>query len=128
MYERESATFRDIDEERVNLLSEEPPHNCPVCALDEERSLEMEARVIESGNGVAWRGTNYHRHDFVMIKADRGPCLLGQISDIKQPKHRRDLPFLLVKPLGRTSALRCRPTHAAKDEVMLGVVSYHLSD
>jgi len=58
--------------------SEQPPENCPVCQLTEQRDREEDARELSSG--VAWHGMNYHIHDFVMIKAEQGRVILAILS------------------------------------------------
>lgn len=94
----------------------EPPHDCPVCALEEERTQQESCCRIKAG--IAWHGMNYHYHDFVMIKADKGPCRLGQICAIVSPKSRqRGLPTIGVKLMGRVSTLNNRPANVVKDEV-----------
>src|ERR1700683_3095015 len=67
IYDSNSATYMDIDTQRTHLVeSEQPPDNCPVCLLTEQRDQEEDPRKLSSG--VAWHGTNYHIHDFAMIK------------------------------------------------------------
>jgi len=90
----------------------QPPDNCPVCLLSEQRDQEEDPRILSSG--VAWHGVNYHKYDFAMTKADQGPCHIGYIVDILRTKSG---PIVKVKLLGRISTIKSRPEDVAKDEV-----------
>jgi DNA (cytosine-5)-methyltransferase 1 len=93
--------------------SEQPPENCPVCQLTEQRDREEDARELSSG--VAWHGINYHIHDFVMIKAEQGPCHIGHIVRIRF--RTKSGPIVTVNLMGRISTLTTRPQNVNKDEV-----------
>lgn len=114
VYDSNSATYKDIDIERMRLVEwEQPPENCPVCLLAVQRDQEEDPRKLSSG--VAWHGINYHIHDFVMIKAEKGPCHIGHIVHIRF--RTKSGPIVTVKLLGRISTLKTRPQNVTKDEV-----------
>lgn len=116
-YDSGSAVYRDIDWQRIRYAEcDEPPDNCPVCLLKEQRGTETCAQKLKAG--VGWHGMNYHIYDFVTIKAEQGPCHIGHIIDIRFPQYRnRDLPTVTVKLLGRICTIKMRPRDVIKDEV-----------
>lgn len=117
-YDSGSAVFKDIDLQRIRYAEcDEPPDNCPVCLLKEQRGTETYSQKLNAG--VGWHGVNYHIYDFVMIKAEQGPCHIGHIIDIRFPQNYRshDLPVVTVKLMGRISTIKTRPRDVIKDEV-----------
>lgn len=118
VYDSHSGTFLDVDTEQMSLAdSEEPPNNCPVCLLGEQRNSEELPQQLQTG--VAWHAVNYHIHDFVMIKAVDGPCQVGHIIRIQFPESSRleDKPFATVNLLGRIGNVKGRPRELMRDEV-----------
>lgn len=116
-YDSSSAVYKDIDLQRIrNAEFDEPPDNCPVCLLKEQRGTEMYGQKLKAG--VAWHGVNYHIYDFVMIKAEQGPCHIGHIINIRFPQNYRshDLPIVTVKLMGRICTIKTRPRDVIKDE------------
>jgi DNA (cytosine-5)-methyltransferase 1 len=95
------------------MEDEQPPENCPVCLLAEQRDQEEDAHELPSG--IAWHGVNYHIHDFVMIKADQGPCQIGHIVRVRY--RTKSGPLVTFKLLGRISTLKVRPDNVTKNEV-----------
>jgi DNA (cytosine-5)-methyltransferase 1 len=119
-YDSNSATIKDIDIQRTRLVeSEEPPDNCPVCLLAEQRDQEEDARKLPFG--VAWHGVNYHIHDFAMIKAEQGPCHIGHIVHIRF--RTKSGPVVTVKLLGRISTFNITPDITKDDCLMKDEVS-----
>lgn len=117
-YDSSSAVYKDIDFQRIRYAEcDEPPDNCPVCLLKEQRASETYGQRLNTG--VGWHGVNYHIYDFVMIKAEQGPCHIGHIVDIRFPQNYRshDLPVITVKLMGRICAIKTRPRDVMKDEV-----------
>ena len=104
------------------IESHPPPDNCSVCLLQEQRSLDEVSMVLQGG--VAWHGASYHVHDFVMLKANKGPCHIGQIKSINVPD--RATAIISVRLLGRVSTMETRPESVDKDEVR-ACCCYHLA-
>ena len=97
--------------------SDEPPNNCSVCLLLEQRNAEKVDRRLKTG--VAWHGVNYHIHDFVLIKAELGPCHIGQITHIQFSSKSRshELAVITAKLLGRICTIGALPSDIERDEV-----------
>ena len=49
----------------------------------------MSEDLHEIANGFTFRDVSYHKYDFVLLKAESGPCIIGQIYDIKFAKKAR---------------------------------------
>ncbi|KAG1742724.1 S-adenosyl-L-methionine-dependent methyltransferase [Suillus paluster] len=75
------SACRFIYNKRLQRRQGEHPHDrCPVCLMVEEKEEELVPQKIH--RGVAWKGVKYHVHDSVMIRAEEGPCHIGQITRI----------------------------------------------
>ena len=120
------------------ILSKEPPDNCPVCLASEQKEDEVNPSRISSGEGFSFRGENYHLHDFVLVRSEScyheeppntcasckrvQPGLIGQIIDIKWAKHPRhsDKNNVTIRMFGRISEISevdsC-PRDIIRDEV-----------
>lgn len=120
-----TGSFSDINTERLRLAEcEQPPDNCPVCLLDLQKDQESYGSKIPAG--VAYHGNTFHLYDFVLIRADIGPCHIGHIVDILFPAkaHRNESPTIRARVLGRIgSLLGILPRNVVKDEVS-GILVY----
>ena len=114
MYNSKTASIENVDHQAsLAVESHPPPDNCSVCLLQEQRNLDEVSMVLQGG--VAWHGNSYHVHDFVMLKADKGPCHIGQIKSINVPD--RVPSTISVRLLGRICTMEARPEDVDKDEV-----------
>lgn len=77
----------------------------------------MEPQKVSGG--AVWHQTEYHESDFVLIKADEGPCHIGHVLEINLPRRGRahDKTKVRVHLLGRIDKLGNRPATTLKDEV-----------
>jgi DNA (cytosine-5)-methyltransferase 1 len=120
VYDSDTSTYLDVDRQRIETAkSGEPPDNCPVCLLVEQRNHGSFWSRIRGG--ISYLGKAYHVHDFVLIRTTSGPCEIGQISDIRLQErfHRHDSPKIFAKLFGRIGNLDIRPDHVVKDEVSI---------
>ena len=107
-----------MDIKRLTLAAvQEPPNNCAVCLLNEQRDHEKETRELkdEHGNkhGVAFAGVEYHLEDFVLYRAETGPANIGYVTKIQVPNE-----SITVRKVGRISSLEgILPNHIVRDEV-----------
>lgn len=113
-FEPALGVYKDIKTAIVD--PDDPASHCPVCPSVAARELQETPRRVAAG-GIAWRGTAYHRHDFVKIRNDtKGePCRLGQIKSIKMSKGGGVT--MQVTMLGRVAVLSVLPSGREKDEV-----------
>jgi len=82
----------------------------------EKREDELIPQKIP--HGVAWKGVKYHVHDTIMIRAEEGPCHIGQIFRINfSQSDDQDSLFVRVRLFGRIDKLGLRPASELKDEV-----------
>ena len=96
------ASFTSITQEQ--LLSPRnlhPPDNCPPCLLLSQQ--EQERMITPIRDGIAYRGHNFHKYDFVLCNnADAGPAHIGQILRLISSRGRNSAPdSVLVRVLGR---------------------------
>jgi DNA (cytosine-5)-methyltransferase 1 len=102
------------------MFSEQsPPNNCLSCALQEERDIQVSPLELKTDGGVthglAFAGKQFHLEDFVLYRADSGPCNIGHIVGVTF-EHRSA--FVTVRKVGRISDLgRLLPAKMIKDEV-----------
>lgn len=116
MYDSNTAVIESMDHQAsLAIESHPPPDNCSVCLLQEQRNLDEVPSILPSGKGVTWHGGCYHVHDFILLKADKGPCQVGQIRSIDVPN--RKPATITVRLLGRISQMERRPDNVDKDEV-----------
>ncbi|KAG2155745.1 S-adenosyl-L-methionine-dependent methyltransferase [Suillus clintonianus] len=119
IYNSLDASYTEISQERLHGGQGELPHDrCPVCLMVEEREEALVPHKIH--HGVAWKGTNYHTHDTIMIKAEDGSqCHIGQIVRFHfSQSDDEDSVLVRVKLFGRIVKLgRLRPSDELKDEV-----------
>jgi DNA (cytosine-5)-methyltransferase 1 len=119
MYDSANGSFTEIPRERLQRgPSGLPPDHCPVCTIVVEREEELVPQKIH--HGVSLNGIKYHVHDTVMIKAQEGPCHIGQIFRIHfEQSDDEDSVLVRVKLLGRIDKLGLRPAEEPKDEVRI---------
>ncbi|KIL00792.1 hypothetical protein PAXRUDRAFT_29521 [Paxillus rubicundulus Ve08.2h10] len=116
IWDDDLGVFKDIDMEALmSAQNEPPPHNCHVCDLGERFDEDMQAETIRGG--VRWHRVNYHIDDFVLIKADEGPCHIGHIISFNpRDRHGNNDFTVTVKLFGRIDMLGNRPVSTMKDE------------
>ncbi|KAI0095061.1 S-adenosyl-L-methionine-dependent methyltransferase [Irpex rosettiformis] len=83
IYNQSYGSFTQADENSALPLPGSPPDNCPVCARAAAQDLAQAPQVVEQGSGVAIGGYIYHLNDYALAKSDGGPCLIGQVEEIK---------------------------------------------
>lgn len=116
IYDCDDASYTQIPQERLQRGQNEPPDHCHACVMVSEKEEESIPRKID--HGVAWKGVKYHVHDTVMIKAQEGPCNIGQIFRIHFAQSDDDNSvFVRVKLFGRIDKLGLRPAEELKHEV-----------
>ncbi|KAG1717820.1 S-adenosyl-L-methionine-dependent methyltransferase [Suillus lakei] len=114
IYDSLDGSFTEIPQERLQRPQGELPYDyCPVCLMVEEREEALVPHKID--RGVAWKGAKYHVRDIVMIKAQEGPCHIGQITHIHIPQS-DDEGWVRVRMFGRIDKLGLRPGAELKDE------------
>ncbi|KAI6000261.1 S-adenosyl-L-methionine-dependent methyltransferase, partial [Pisolithus marmoratus] len=93
-----------------------PPDCCHVCDIVKQYDHDLLAHPVN--NGVAWHAREYHIDDFVLIKAEDGPCIIGHIRDIflAPDSADEDDNKIVVTLLGRVDKVSCRPETVLKDE------------
>jgi DNA (cytosine-5)-methyltransferase 1 len=103
---------------------DQPPDNCPVCLLVEHKAEESYVRRLP--RGVAFQGRTYHLSDFVLIRAEKGPCTIGYITNFKYPgkAQRQTMAIVTVRLLGRINGIGVLPGDVLKDEVS----TYHATE
>lgn len=112
------ATFKSVNVEKmISAQAEHPPDCCHICDMLDQFDYDSHAHPLR--RGVAWHQHKYHIDDFVLIKADEGPCHIGHICDIQLPPGSVDDDDnrIVVSVLGRVDRLGCRPEGLLKDEV-----------
>lgn len=114
IYNSLDGSFTEIPQERLHRRQDELPYDyCPVCSMVEEGKDALVPHKID--RGVAWKGTKYHLRDIVMIKAQEGPCHIGQITRI-HIQQSDDEGWVRVRMFGRINKLGLRPAEELKDE------------
>ncbi|KAG9313921.1 S-adenosyl-L-methionine-dependent methyltransferase [Chiua virens] len=112
MWSRSNGTFKNADVDALTASGQKPPPDyCPVCDLHHE--YEERAEVAKIHRGIRLQGIEYHIDDFVLIKADEGPCHIGQIIRFM---HGRGHAEVVTRLLGRTDKVGSRPDTLLKDE------------
>ncbi|GJE89469.1 S-adenosyl-L-methionine-dependent methyltransferase [Phanerochaete sordida] len=127
-YSDTNGAFVGLSDSDVQPPFKRPPDNCPVCLREAERLQTEYPQVVEGGKGVAYRGTNYHVHDFAMIRVAGAPvCMIAQIIGIAADNsaRRQGSCNLQVVPLGRFNDIvhLCEDEDAVKDERHLYIVT-----
>lgn len=111
------GTFKSANMEKITAAQENhPPDCCHVC--DIKNKLDQDRLALPIENGVAWHAREYHIDDFVLIRADDGPCLIGHIRGIllEPDSDNEDDNKIVVTLLGRVDKVHCRPETVLKDE------------
>lgn len=117
LWDDREGTFTNIDVKALAAFARDPPpDNCPACEISKRFDEGTEAAKIHLG--VRWHGVEYHLDDFVMIKADQGPCHIGQIIRFIHGDG-YDNVKVVVRLFGRTDRVGTRPDTVLKDEVGL---------
>ncbi|KAI0686823.1 hypothetical protein BC835DRAFT_1309374 [Cytidiella melzeri] len=80
-YTQQDGSF--IQADSTQLLPDNPPDNCPVCARKTAQDAIEIPQIIQNGHGVAFGGHTYHLNDCALAKSDGGPCFVGQVIGIK---------------------------------------------
>lgn len=109
--------FKCANVEKIRASQEKyPPDCCHVCDIVRQYDDHLVAHPVN--NGVAWHAREYHIDDFVLIKAEDGPCIIGHIRDIflAPDSADEDDNKIVVTLLGRVDKVRCRPENILKDE------------
>ncbi|KAI6012619.1 hypothetical protein F5J12DRAFT_819224 [Pisolithus orientalis] len=109
--------FKSANMEKITAAQENhPPDCCHVC--DIKNKLDQDRLALPIENGVAWHAREYHIDDFVLIRADDGPCLIGHIRGIllEPDSDNEDDNKIVVTLLGRVDKVHCRPETVLKDE------------
>jgi len=111
------GTFTNIDMDALAASARDPPpDNCPACEIARKFDEGLEAARIHLG--VRWHGVDYHLDDCVLIKADEGPCHIGQIISFDHGDGHSSAK-VVVRLFGRTDKVGTRPDTTLKDEVGL---------
>lgn len=114
IYNSLDGSFTEIPQERLQRGQGQHPYDhCHVCLMVEEQEEALVPHKIR--RGVAWKGAKYHLRDFVMIKAQEGPCHIGQITHV-HIQQSDDEGWVRVRMFGRISKLGLRPAEELKDE------------
>ncbi|KAF8633579.1 hypothetical protein AX15_001372 [Amanita polypyramis BW_CC] len=125
-HDKETAALFSIDVHRSRMVADhQPPENCSVCVLSEQRDQTVEPRTLrEDGaqNGVAYGDYNFHLYDFVLYRAEKGPGDIGYIVEV-------GVDTVRVKQVGRIGSLDdILPDNVVRDEVgACGDFFVHLS-
>lgn len=108
----------------ISAQAEYPPDCCPICDKRDQFNYDLHAHPLR--RGVAWHQQKYHTDDFVLIKADEGPCHIGHIRHIRLAADSADDDDnkITVSLLGRVDKLGCRPETLLKDEVRFPLSSW----
>lgn len=115
LWDEYEGTFTNVDTGALAASAREsPPDNCPVCEIAEKFDQGLQAEKIHLG--VRWHGVDYHLDDCVFIRADEGPCHIGQICRFI---HGRGDVKVVIRLFGRTDKVGSRPDTMLKDEVGL---------
>lgn len=135
LYNMEDGSFITIPDQQ-HLLYQDPPDNCPVCLISEQKQEEAFPNQIK--DGLAIMGQTYHLNDFVLVKSEACPhkeppnicdaCkrvqpgTIGQIIRLKWSKHPRhsDKNHVTIRLLGRIGELtgvEGYPKDIVRDEV-----------
>ncbi|CCM04603.1 uncharacterized protein FIBRA_06785 [Fibroporia radiculosa] len=131
-YDEPNALYRDLDDPNsIAALASEPPENCPVCLLSEQREHERVGQLIE--DGVAYGGLNYHVHDFALLRAenDVDSADIVQILDVRFSTRARSahLAVMSVRMLGRIGdIMHICPHGIIKDEQHLFLTDEEIHD
>ena len=111
------GTFTNVDVDALAVSARDPPpDNCPACEIAKRFDEGLEATKIHLG--VRWHGVEYHLDDCVFIKAEEGPCLIGQIIKFDHGDGHHDVK-VDVRLFGRIDKVGSRPNTTLKDEVGL---------
>ncbi|KAL4067275.1 S-adenosyl-L-methionine-dependent methyltransferase [Scleroderma yunnanense] len=122
------ATFKSVDIEKMrSTQAEGPPDCCHICDMMDQFNYDFHAHPVR--RGVAWHQQKYHVNDFVLLKADEGPCHIGHIRDMQLAPGsvEDDDNKIIVAMLGRVDKLGCRPPTVLKDERHLFYTDYEMS-
>ena len=112
------GTFTNVDVDALAASAREPPpDNCPVCETAAKFDQGLQAEKIHLG--VRWHGVEYHLDDCVFIKADEGPCHIGQITNFIHGRSEGHSVKVVVRLFGRTDKIGSRPDTTLKDGVRL---------
>ena len=123
-YDHTLCSYEYIDRRRLKMFSgQSPPDNCLSCALTEERDLHISPlKLTDNGviHGLAFAGKHFHLEDFVLYRAESGPCHIGYIVAVTfEPRSA----FVTVRKVGRISDLeRILPSTTIKDEVRIFLI------
>jgi hypothetical protein len=119
VYDSATATYTDVDHQRIHTISSrQPPNNCSVCLLVEQNEQSSNWNMLPTG--LSYQGQKFHIHDFALIRSHSGPCHIGYITDIQFPGNSQHggTPTIKVKLMGRISNMdNICPQHIIKDEV-----------
>ncbi|KAF8131609.1 S-adenosyl-L-methionine-dependent methyltransferase [Boletus edulis] len=106
------GTFTNVDVDALAASAREPPpDNCPSC--ETAKKFEEDTGPVKIHLGMRWHGVDYHLDDCVLIKADEGPCHIGQITEFI---HGRGFTDIKVRLFGRIDKVGRRPETTLKDE------------
>lgn len=121
IYDHTLCSYEYIDPRRLKMFSEQrPPNNCLSCALQEERSLQVSPLELKNEHGIThgmvFARKQYHLEDFVLYRAENGPCNIGYVTDITFSNR---LALVTVRKVGRIAQLaeKVLPTNMIRDEV-----------
>lgn len=115
LWDDREGTFTNIDMNALVACAQDPPpDNCTACKLAQK--LDEGTEVAKIHLGVRWHGVEYHLDDCVLIKADEGPCHIGQTIRFDHGIG-HDNVKVVVRLFGRTDRVGSRPDTALKDEV-----------
>jgi DNA (cytosine-5)-methyltransferase 1 len=123
MYDHTRCSYEYLDPRRLKMFSEQsPPNNCLSCALREEQDLQVSPLELKNERGVthgmAFAGKQFHLEDFVLYRAESGPCNIGYVIDIAFSNR---LTLVTVRKVGRIVQLdeKILPAKMIKDEVRI---------
>ncbi|KAF9245635.1 S-adenosyl-L-methionine-dependent methyltransferase [Melanogaster broomeanus] len=117
MWDDDLGTFTDVNmEASKSAQNEPPPNNCPACDIHERYNDDLQAEKITRGE--RWHRVNYHVDDFVLIRAEEGPCHIGHITEFRRDGRRDgdNNVKVVAKLFGRIDKLGNRPVTTMKDE------------
>ena len=123
MYDHTQSSYEYLDSRRLKMFSEQsPPNNCLSCALREEQDLQVSPLELKNERGIthgmSFAGKQFHLEDFVLYRAESGPCNIGYVIDIAFSNR---LTLVTVRKVGRISQLdeKILPPKMIRDEVQI---------
>jgi len=128
MYDHTLCSVENVDQIRLRMFSKQsPPNNCLSCALQEERDIQVSPLELKTEGGIthglAFAGKQFHLEDFVLYRAESGPCNIGYVVGVTF-QHRSA--FVTVRKVGRISDLgKILPASMIKDEVCKCFLIFH---